>query len=1324
LLSFLPHDLADQLLRNPHGDALRRAWQFDAVALVADISGFTAISEALGGTGTRGVEELTEILNGFFGPTIELIESFGGIVAKFGGDAVTVLFRASKRGNGATRRAVRCALELQAQVTNAGPVGTSAGDYRLSLRVGLARGRVVSVSVGDPGLRLEHVVAGGVLDRAAAAQKSAKPGEVLLDRTLASEEVPGTVAIGRSGTFARAPAPAPQVRHAPLRRRAGASAAAVEAAAPYLHPSLVERLRAGRRDFVNEHRRVTILFGKFEDFDYDTDPRAPVRLQRYAGDLVRIVDRYGGFLRQIHMGDKGSTYIVLFGAPIAHEDDERRALRCALELLGLSEASSALGVNTGEVFCGFVGSASRQEYAVIGDAVNVAARLMGEAALGDIIVSEETVRGAAAGFAVEPLAPLSLKGKSEPVPVSRLLGQRERVPDRRPKSVIVGRAAEVREVEGHLDRALGGTGVLLGITGDPGIGKSLLADTASQLAARRGFDTYRGECEPFGTHIPYLPWRQIWRELLRVPDASPERQIADLGGLLAELAPELENRVPLLGPLLGLTIPETGVTRALDPELRRESLHGLLITCLRAHVERVPGLLLVLEDCHWLDESSRELLEVVARAVSDLPAVVICTYRRGIEHAEVHARAGLAGLPQAELVLSALRDDDIEKVVRARLAPRRKQASVADATLRAIATRAGGNPFFAAELANYVGAGRSEEDLPDTLRSLVLARIDQLRDSEKTTLSVASVIGNRFPASWVSGSYSAAVSRDQVEAHLEALCRAELTTLETMEPEPEYAFRHSTTREVAYDTLAFSTREALHQNVGEFIERNLADGDDAGHLDLLAYHFGHSASRTKQRIYFRRAGDAAQAAYANESAIDYYERLIPLLDGAARSGAMCDLAAALQVVGRWDEAAHVYRDALSLADEVGAELEAARSRAGLGNLKAHVGAHGDAVVWLTRAQSAFQRLGNREELRRTLEHLSYAYFWRSDYKRAERSSLEALEVARSLGDDTGQSSAYECLGLVHWHLGEHERAKDYFLEAVSTAEASGYRPGVMAATNDLAGLLVEQGEYHAAFDYLRKAFETAIEVGARRNVGAAVSNAGLLNLERGDYVAAEACFLYGLRQAAQIGRWTGILNAVGNLGVICFELGQLSDAERLLNRAIQISAATDDSWNKCFFVQKRAEVLAAAGRPQEAQTEVAEALAVAGEVNFRQVEFDARLLDARLRARRAPTQVARELEALAAEFSASRELADALYELWRLDPDRHDVRERAASLYEELHASTPNVRFRRRFERLTGTKLREPPPLPPLSADIPAAPSLAVVAREAERLSAAAPGAA
>src|SRR5262245_30329260 len=408
-LSYIPYALAREILEHPSESPVGRERRMDVVALFADVSGFTPISEALSKVGKVGAEELTTILNSYFEPMIDLIQSYGGIIGKFGGDAMTVLFPYTTRTRAATaRRAIQCALDMQAAMGRYAAIPTSVGTFGLAMKAGLALGPLFCTTVGDPAIRLEYIIAGRVLDLCADAEHHATKGEVVVHQELLEAAGPAEVVEARGDFSCLAhlnhyvqPAPLPPLDHLPP--------IAIQTIARYIHPSIAERLRAGQSGFINEHRKVTVLFISFAGFDYDDDPQVGAKLQDYLVKVIQTIQRYDGYLNKVDMGDKGSKYIVLFGAPLTHENDEERAIRCALELRGLGVAIR-IGINTGFVYCGQVGSPARQEYTVMGDPVNLAARLMQAAQPGQILVSSFTWRYIPEAFVWEQLAPINVKG--------------------------------------------------------------------------------------------------------------------------------------------------------------------------------------------------------------------------------------------------------------------------------------------------------------------------------------------------------------------------------------------------------------------------------------------------------------------------------------------------------------------------------------------------------------------------------------------------------------------------------------------------------------------------------------------------------------------------------------------------------------------------------------------------------------------------------------------------------------------------------------------------------------------------------------------------
>lgn len=1247
------------------------------------------MSEALGASGPRGTEELSTILNGHFETTISVIESYGGLVGKFGGDALTALFPVrGKHARGTTRRAVQCALELQASEHFAREVDTIAGQFTLSARAGLALGPVLTATVGDPAVRLEYVIAGSVLDRASAAERQARPGEVVLAPEILTAAGDVRVAAWRA-ELAVARRLEGRVQRAPLAGLSLGSDDGLAAAAPFLHPSLVERLKAGHRELTSEHRRVTMLFGRFPDLDYDRDPDAVHRLQGFAKRLIRVLSSFDGHLRQLHMGDKGSAFVVAFGAPIAHEDDEERAILCALELRRLGDMRCAIGINTGKVFAGFVGSQTRQEYAVIGEAVNVAARLMERAPLEAALVGESTRARVALPLAWGNPRRLRLKGKSDAMvafciraaapPFARL-----NEPPRRRR--LLGRTDELRRIGAAARRALWGNGQVVAISGEPGIGKSRLVGEMADIAGTLGFELHAGTCEAFGTPAPYHPWRSIWRGLLGLADEARNGYEARLAALVERIEPGAGERAPLLGPILGLRLNENDLTSRLEPAVRSESALALLLSVLR-HCSGKGPLLVVLEDCHWIDERSAELTELVARNIADLPVLLLLTYR-GLPR----TLAQLPRLPNTlEVPLGPLEPSLLETLARDTLTDLDAPDGLMTAPMtERLAEASGGNPFYVEELARYVEARGPQAlsgEVPESLQSLVMARIDELPEHEKAILRVASVIGRSFRARWVWSSYPVLGPAKEVEASLEELSRLDLTPRARTEPELEYVFKHATTREVAYASLSYAAREGLHDSIAGFIERAYGEGPEF--LDAIAHHYGASANVPKQRIYFRRAGDAARTAFANEAAIDYYARLTSLVPDEERSEVMCESAGVLQLVGRWDEAHQLLREAMQRAEAGGSRAALARGQAGLGHLLSHSGSYAEAIVWLERAKSVLERIGPSPELRRVLEHLSLAHFWNSDYRKARLAAQAQLELAEALGDDVGRCLATETLGLVDWHEGLRAAARARLVDALGLARETGNRQGVIAAANDLAGLLSEEGAQREAFECLQEAYLAAIEIGYRRAAGIVLANIGELSRRRGEHEGALACYAQALEISAELGDSRGLANRLGNIGLVCSRFGGASDATRLLEAGVAIARETKDAWNLAFFLVQLA-VLREHSSLERAKKHAVEGLELARAAGFREVELEAELLLARL-----SPDARRQLEILRADARDEAERARVLYELWALERS-HEWRSEAADLQRRVYDATKNADVRLRFESITGQRLPDPPPLPAL----------------------------
>ena len=851
----------------------------------------------------------------------------------------------------ASLRATACALAIQQTMQQFAQVEVpGAGAVSLAIKVAVAVGPVLRLLVGDPTIQIIDVLVGKTLYRLAAGEHHTEKGEVILDEaavTALGEQV--TVLEWRTDDengmrFAVLgglnvivePDPWPLLDPEALKDNH---------VRPWLLPPVYERLMGGMGEFLTELRPTVALFCRFIGIDYEGDLQAHSKLDTYVQAAQRILDRYNSYMIQLTVGDKGSYFYACFGAPLAHEDDAIRAVAAALELRDLRMefiTETKIGVSQGRTRTGAYGSVSRRTYGALGDEVNIAARLMQNAPPDEVLINLNVRKATTDAFTYEEMAPLRVKGKSQPLTVFRPIAKQERrtIHLHEPKyaTPMVGREAELALITQKLELALPGHGQIIGITAEAGMGKSRLMAEVIRKAAGRNFLGYGGECQSYGTNTSYLVWQNIWRGFFGLDSAwLMSEQVQTLERQLERINPELLPRLPLLGSVLNLQIPDNDLTASFNAKLRKESLESLLVDCLRHQSREVPTLL-VLEDCHWLDPLSHDLLEVIGRAIVNLPVMIVLSYRPPQLEQLLAPRVSQL-FYFAEITLSNLPDADIKQLVSYKL----KQVYGEDtelphALIEKVSARTEGNPFYIEELLNYLHDrgidphqpnALEQIDLPNSLYSLILSRIDQLTENQKTLLKVASVIGRLFRAAMLWGVYNPFGDEERVRRDLDILSALDLTPMDTPEPELTYLFKHVLTQEVAYETLPFATRAMLHDQIGQYIETSYREALDR-YVDLLAYHFDHSENMAKKREYLLKAGDAAQAEFANAAAISYYRRVLPILPEEQQVSILLKLGQVLELMGEWQNAEEINRKAEELAGTQNDGHSRAQSQQALG----------------------------------------------------------------------------------------------------------------------------------------------------------------------------------------------------------------------------------------------------------------------------------------------------------------------------------------------------------------------------------------------------------
>ena len=677
----------------------------------------------------------------------------------------------------------------------------------------------------------------------------------------------------------------------------------------------------------------------------------PEELKVIVGDAVaRVigsVEAFGGTVKDL----AGDGVLALFGAPTAHEDDPERAVRASLQIVeeiadyahevedawGVQGFGVRVGVQTGPVVVGAIGAGNRVEYAAVGDAVNTAARLQSAAGAGEVLVGEGTFRLVEPMFDWGPATEHELKGRSAPV-VARV-AQAPTGTHGRARGLegvearMIGREHELEAGREAVAGALAGSGGILLVTGEPGIGKTrLVAELREVFEAgtpQHGRAMWiEGRCVSYGESMPYWPFRDLLRGWIGVLADEPELRVRValrrmVERLFGERADELS---PYLAALLGLTL-EADAARRLA-ELSPEALQYRTFEVVRELISRlaVDGpVAVVLEDLHWSDATSLQLLERLFADTEATALLLVLTSRLERDHPWWRVKEEVSrGLPHriSDITLEALSGDAGRELLHALIGAGTLPVEVEHRILEP----AEGNPFFLEELIRSLadaGALTHDEhgwrfvhdvplEVPPTVEKVILARIDRLDAGARDALVAASVLGRQFGLPLL----GAVVGGDEgaVRQSLLGLMRLDLIREGRRWPEPEYRFKHALIQEAAYRTLVTADRNRLHRDAARWLEARY-DGREEEVAGLLAHHWLAADDEDKAVTYLTIAGDRARQEYALDEAIGDYRELLPILErrGEDREIALVlfKLALALHMSLRFKEANDTYQRAFT-----------------------------------------------------------------------------------------------------------------------------------------------------------------------------------------------------------------------------------------------------------------------------------------------------------------------------------------------------------------------------------------------------------------------------
>ena len=1174
-------------------------------AVFADISGFTPLTELLARTfgPKRGAEELTVYLNSVYDALIQIVHRFGGSVIGFSGDAITCWFDGGDDADVLpTLRATTAALVMQEAMEQFSNLQIEGDQLSLMMKASVASGTVHRIVVGDPQYYLLDVMAGKTIESLANGEHLAKKGEIILDaaavQVLAGktqiaewrrEEHTGeqfAVASGLKEDFSKLehpwnesvidPSISEQLQH-------------------WLLPSVYRLLRARQGEFLAELRSAAALFLSFGGIDYDRDEHAPQKLDEFIRQVQRILARFDGNLLQLTLGDKGSYLYAAFGAPVAHEDDADRAASAALELQRLPARMEFLeplqiGLTYGRMRVGAYGSTARKTYGVLGDAVNLAARLMQAAEPGQILANDSFYNKAGYSFVWEELPAIRVKGKSESIPLYRLLRMRSRrtgfALEARFPLPPIGRTELIAGLKSKAEKVLTPTkdGQVISLIGEAGMGKShLTADFIRQTIGAQARVAV-GACQSVTRNATYAPWRQIFNSLLDLEDSSETKAVDKLAVLLRS-HPGWILRLPLLGDLLDLPIPDNPTTAAMDSTLRQSSLYSLLVEMLQVWAQSAP-LVLVVENAHWMDESSQSLLKVLAQQVCSTASVLILLSLRPDDLSMSEDLKSLSYY--SEFFLSQMTGAEV-----AALVERILESPPSRLLLDIIQRMARGNPFFVGELLSAMKNGGqilhseqgvwqvSEElfqvlrranfaqqldgqwqldvaadfstvklGIPDSIHELILSHLDRLPETHKMTLKVSSVIGYTIDLELLALSHPERKTNLEIEAEA-AFMEGEDILQSDISARRMYTFMHHTTQEVAYETLLFAQRQQLHRAVAEALARYQPQA-----TIQIAYHSYIGELWPISLRYNLLAGSQARQLHATQQGIDFYQKA---LTSAQHSSGVDTVKERTQIhlalgelyvsTGQYDEVGEHLQKAIGLARTQQDHESEAQACRWYGRVYEQQGEYIQALVWL---ENGFSALGNSVSIEEAELSLVAGLInvRQGNYAKALELCDRSLQVGMSLNDIAVLARTYNLLGIIDLRSNSGS-AIEKFEESLRQYERIENIYGQATCHNLIANGYFAKGELSLADLHYRQSMDMFVQIGHVYNQVLGNNNLGGIAVRQGRLEAALGYYQQALRQLEQIKGSLWVFGALHqNIGNTLLQRSDLDASADELQRAL------------------------------------------------------------------------------------------------------------------------------------------------------------------------------
>lgn len=1320
-----------------------------ACVIFIDLSGFTPLTETLMDHGASGVEALTDILNEIFEPLVAMVYSRGGIIPYFAGDAFLGIFPQEEgRETAAARKLLQTALAARNYFENR---AFQFGDFTIGLKIGLASGLVEWGIVGRN--RKAYYFRGKPIDRCADAQALAKGKDfsIVLDESI-QEQLPNETHNHlrplEQNFYYLANNYRPSIPSFPPAQIPKQDRSIIE---QFLPEAVINYQEEG------EFRTVTTLFISFSGV------KTHRLLNRFAGVVLELISNFSGYFKEIDFGDKGGVMVAFFGAPVSFENNVDRALEFIYalrqDLTNLQKKYNIryrVGMTTGVAYTGIIGGKERAQYAAVGNRVNLAARLMTFADWGEALVDNATQKNR--NFSFQPKGAIKYKGIKGQIPTYKLISRKES-PQSTHEGSFMGRDQEMESLINFasplFDRQPGGLVLLYGETG---IGKSRLAHEFSMALkstdAIQWFSCQADEIlrKSFNPFIFFLRnyfnqsteqssdynldrFESKFKELVQRLDTSP-------GSSNEHLRAELIRTKSILAALIGIVYFDS-LWEQLDAKGRYENTIASIINLLLCEASIQPTVI-ELEDAHWLEPNSLELLQELIRQIKDYPIILLIISRfsdsgRKPSFFEPELLKSI-GSPVLEVCLNDL-DDKIARV----LIEQKLKGPLKNEFFEVLKRTTNKNPFYLQQLLEYFlerdvlikkegkwTLRNGNIQLSDSINAVLTARIDRLAPLVKETVKTAAVIGREFDLSILLNvmRYNEAFSAQKTE--LRQLLQEQVDIAEQGQiwqevGDQRYIFKYSLLREAAYNMQLLTRLQTLHHHTAKAIEKHYQDKLAPRFIDL-AYHYERADVYDKTCEYLRKAADFARNNYQNQKALDYYERLLSKLEQQAliiqKIKTLLKKGRVLELIGEWDASMEAYQNALDLAKKDRDALLLGQAHNRIGSVLLLKGKYQDGKRYLNAAEQLFKSIDDHAGIADVRGNLGNLHLRQGNYKEAKKYFKDSIKFCQKHTNEPINPQIVANLGITHMNQGAYDEGIKVQKKHLAIYEKQKDKRGMATILTFMGVVFLEKGDYDKALDSFQRGLSLNMELGNKQLTAIAIGNIGIVYERKGDFDKAmehyerdlRLCEELGDKQGTaialgligqllnikgdfyqaieylqkdlmiceELGYKKGIAKAVNTLGDIFFYLGQYERSIHFYNRAIEVTRKIGNKLVLGLSLVEKGTVLLEDPSLGDLAEVSQEAQKIAEELGIPDLLFEAGMLKAKTLIHQAKFEEARQLlEQLQVDYPETAHQADTFFELALVFPEIDHYRKEALQLYQKLYKETQHFTYQERIRILT-----------------------------------------